>query len=400
MKKKISLLFLVTMFTLLFATAVSAATPSKVTGLKQTSASGTSIKVEWDALLDSGVYYEVSMSTDGINYTVVEDRQSSNYYYENYLNAGKSYYVRVRALYYNYSTGSTYGAYSDVLEVVTAPIEIENVVQTNATTNSLTISWDKVDGATSYIVYRKQNGNNYAIGSTTGTSYTVTGFNNKIEMTSDIYVYPVRSSGSYDAAPSYSKGIYDFNLKLVPTKVQNIHFTYYWASLKEVVMEFDKTVYSDGYVYEVYNYKNKKISSGTASSYSTYLKNITMTSFYKVRVRSYITLNNETIYGEWSDYKMFGQQPKVTIKKSGKGVKLSWKKVKGAKSYTVYVSAKEKSGFKKIKTLKKNTLKVTKFKNKKIKKNKKYYVYVVANTKFGKKTVKTPVSSVYWWKLY
>ena len=219
-------------------------------------------------------------------------------------------------------------------------------------------------------------------------------------MTSDIYVYPVRSSGSYNAAPSYSKGIYDFNLKLVPTKVQNVHFTYYWSSLKEVVMEFDKTVYSDGYVYELYNYKNKKISSGTASSSSTYLKNITTTQFYKVRVRSYVTVNNKTIYGEWSDYKMFGQQPKVNIKKSGKGVKLSWKKVKGAKSYTVYMSTKQKSGYKKIKTLKKNSLKVTKFKNKKLKKNKKYYVYVVANTKFGKTTVKTPKTLTYWWKFY
>ncbi len=130
------------------------------------------------------------------------------------------------------------------------------------------------------------------------------------------------------------------------------------------------------------------------------MKNIKATQFYKVRIRSYVTINNKVLYGAWSDYKIFGQQPKVNIKKAGKGVKLTWKKVKGAKNYTVYMSTKRNSGFKKVKTLKKNSLKITKFKKKKIKRNKTYYVYVVATTKSGKTKIKTPVSSAYWWKLY
>lgn len=383
--------------TMMFAmsVAVMAAEPAKVTGLKQVDASDNSIKVEWEAVLGEDIRYEVSMSKDNVTWDVVDDSRYSNTYYASNLTAGRSYYFKIRAY-----SDSEYGLDSDVFEAVTAPSQIENVVQTGATVSTYTISWSKVDGATSYVVYRKQDGNEYVVGTTTGTSYIVTGFNNKIEMTTDIYVYPVRSSKTFNAAPSYSKGIYKYNLKLVPAKVQNVHFTNYYSSIKEVRMEFDKTIYSEGYVYEVYNSKNKKISSGTASTYGTYLKNITATQFYKVRVRSYVTINNKILYGEWSDYKMFGQQPKVNFKKAGKGVKISWKKVKGAKNYTVYMSTKEKSGYKKIKTLKKNSLKVTKFKKKKIKKNKKYYVYVVANTKMGKQKIKTPVSSTYWFKIY
>lgn len=395
MKRKLSFLFLVAMFTLLFATAVSAATPSKVTGLKQTDAGSSSFKVEWQTVLGQSVYYEVSMSTDGINYIVVEDRQSWNYYNEYYLASGSTYYIKVRAF-----EGSTYGDYSDVLKVVTAPEKVENVVQTGATTSSFTISWDKTAGATSYVVYKKQDNQEYTLGTTTGTSFTVKGLNNKMEVPFNIYVYPVNSSGTYDAIPSYSTGIYSYNLELVPTKVQNVDIQYYWESLNEVKVVFNKTVHSDGYQYQTYNHKGKKLTTGTTTSDYMYLKNIKSNRFYKVRVRSYVVVNNKTIYGAWSDYKVFGFQPKPSVKNLKKGVKISWKKVQGAKNYTVYMSTKEQSGYKKIKTLKKTSLTVTKFKKKSIKKNKTYYYYVVANTKQGKKTVKTKAVNWYSFRKY
>ena len=62
-------------------------------------------------------------------------------------------------------------------------------------------------------------------------------------------------------------------------------------------------------------------------------------------------------------------------KKSSKKVKVSWKKVKGAKKYTVY-RAKSKNGkYKKIGTTKSGS-----YTDKTIKKGKKYYYKVVANT--------------------
>ncbi len=60
------------------------------------------------------------------------------------------------------------------------------------------------------------------------------------------------------------------------------------------------------------------------------------------------------------------------------------------------MSTSKDTGYKKIKTLKKTSLKVTKFKKKKLKKRKQYWFYVVANTKMGKKTVKSKGTLRYW----
>lgn len=86
-------------------------------------------------------------------------------------------------------------------------------------------------------------------------------------------------------------------------------------------------------------------------SYNT-LKNI-KNQFYKLRVRAYVTIDNKNYYGAWSDYTVFALQPKVGLKKSGKKLKITWKKVSGAKNYTVYMSTSKTGGYKKLTTTKK-----------------------------------------------
>ena len=87
----------------------------------------------------------------------------------------------------------------------------------------------------------------------------------------------------------------------------------------------------------------------------------------------------------------------MDLKAGKKTLTASWKKVAGATSYTVYVSTKQKSGYKKVTTTKKESYKITKYGKKKLSSNKKYYVYVVANTKVGKTTYKS--NADYCWYL-
>ena len=193
--------------------------------------------------------------------------------------------------------------------------------------------------------------------------------------------------------------LYSSSLRLVSDKVKNVNIKYYWSSFKEINFAFDACIYADGYEYQVYEMNGKKpVTTGiTSFYYSTTAKNIKENKFYKLRVRAYVNVNGKKLCGAWSDFKGFAFQPKVTIKASGKnGFKVSWKKVKAAKSYTVYMSTSKDTGYKKIKTLKKTSLKVTKFKKKKLKKRKQYWFYVVANTKMGKKTVKSKGTLRYW----
>lgn len=76
--------------------------------------------------------------------------------------------------------------------------------------------------------------------------------------------------------------------------------------------------------------------------------------------------------------------PKIKTKVKGNKVTVSWKKIKGAKGYKVYVSNKKKGKYKVKATIKK--AKKTKC-TIKLKKGKKYFIKVCAYKKVQKKTV-------------
>lgn len=402
MKRLIKSLLTATVLTVMvlaMGVMVSAAdqTPGKVTGVKQTNATNYSVNFSWDAQL-MDCQYDTQISEDGQNWYYVDEEYytSGTTEYVNKLSAGKTYYVRVRGA-IKTSTNDVLGPWSDTVAVVTKPLDLKDLYQTNATTDSITLGWSKVEGATAYQVYEYVNGEYILKGETADTSYTISGLKNT-ETLPAIRVNPIRSAGTYKAIGN-GKMLYSSSLRLVSDKVKNVNIKYFWTSFNEINFAFDASLYSDGYEYQVYDIKGKKpVTTGlTSSYYSTTVKNIKFNRFYKLRVRSYVNVNGKKLYGAWSDFTGFAFQPKVTIKASGKnGFKLSWKKVKNAKSYTVYMSTSKDSGYKKIKTLKKNSLKVTKFKKKNLKKRKQYWFYVVANTKMGKKTVKSKGTLRYW----
>ena len=103
--------------------------------------------------------------------------------------------------------------------------------------------------------------------------------------------------------------------------------------------------------------------------------------------------DNETKCSEWSDIKYFVTQPKVTsIKNNGNSVTVKFKKIAGAKSYTVYARKHNLDGSKgkwsKAKTITSNKITVSKIRKKKVNTNKaEYDICVVANAKVKGKTV-------------
>lgn len=154
------------------------------------------------------------------------------------------------------------------------------------------------------------------------------------------------------------------------------------------------------YEYQIVNTKGKVIKSGLASK-----SGFTLSSFsgYKqvtrIRVRGYYKFYDSAtqLYGPWSGWKNLVPQPIVSTNTKKYGImqngtlKLAWSRVAGAKSYTVYVSAKSgKSGFKKVATVKQKSKKtitttINSFKGAGFKAYKDYYVRVIANTsKYGK----------------
>ena len=129
---------------------------------------------------------------------------------------------------------------------------------------------------------------------------------------------------------------------------------------------------------------------------------IVYSKWHKARVRAYVNINGVKKYGAWSAYSYMGHQPEVISAKqvgSKNQVKVKWDTISGSTGYTVYMSTKKNSGYKKVGTTKKTNLTVSKIGKTKLKKNKTYYVYVLANKKVGKTTYSSPANWTWSFKL-
>lgn len=211
-------------------------------------------------------------------------------------------------------------------------------------------------------------------------------------------------SVKYDYRSSYSDTIYEDlildNETLFTSlgKVKNVKQTKWWYFVLQFQVEWDDQTAADGYQYRVVNSKGKSKAKGTTTSRYLYVEDIVNTQVYTVQVRAYKDIDGERVYSAWSNKCYCFTQPRITKAKVAKNkLTVNWAKVNGATGYDVYVSTKPEKGYKKVKTVGKDTKSITikKFNGNKIKNNKKYYVYVVTRKKVGNTVHKS--GRLYYW---
>ena len=363
----------------------SSTTTTKITGLKQTSDTTQSVKVEWNA---TGKLYTVEWSSDNVKWTSAGITQQTSSTINN-LTAGKKYYVRV------YANADTKTAAT--VEVYTKPsVKPASISQINdkTSTTSTTIQWDKVNGATGYKVEYKPNINS----ATKVTKYVTT---NKIKLTDMlentkyfVYVYAYIGNDTYKAV---SKSKTSLDVKLKPTKVSGLRCDTFYTK-KGACFKVDQINNVNGYHWVVYKYNgsskkyDKKVDEGKCSSNTILTSDkVKVGQFYMVKVCAYTTINNKKVYGKWSNVIYMSGDPKeVTVKNaSTSSQKVSWSSVKRATNYTVYVSKDKNSRGKKICTTTKTNVTCKKYGNSKLKEGTVYYYTIVANMKVGDKTYKS-----------
>ena len=391
---------LMLMFAMLFGVGGSkaeAAPPSgQVSSLKQTEAGKNSVTVTFSALLDNKAEYEIQLS-DSKSGTYKAWKEVSNGEADLYdiPSAGTSYFLRVVPFYEEYISGTgfvkEYGTPSDSIEVVTAPsAKPGNLKHTGSTETSVSLSWSPVDGANGYEVrYKDSSARDDIVIPVADTNVTLSKLGKNSEY--EVDVYPVRKSGAGFAAVG-SDYAHLYGVPVLPGKAQKPACEYYWQNLGEIRADFESMQCSDGFQWEVwtaYQPKDKKVKSkdqGSGAAFISY-KGFKKYSFFKIRVRAYcITGEGKKLSGKWSDWTYFCPQPEIIKLKSTKsGISLKWSTIKGADRYEVYVSTKQKSGFKKCASTKKTSLTVKKFGKSSFKNGKKYYFYVDAYNKAGKK---------------
>lgn len=279
---------------------------------------------------------------------------------------------------------------ADVLVGVTAPNAITSLIQTNATTNSVTVSWSPVGGADGYYVYTVgANGSLTLKGSVSGgatTSYTVGGLAQ--DGVYAIGVSPFKSNGkgfNQYWSPSGKTSFRTASGKISGVKLAASNG---YRKQYQVAWSENGAKYADGFEIMITNKSGKKITTATEENYLSHVfTNAKLRSQpWKVKVRAYVKMENGTkAYGAWSSEKIVVPNAYIkSIKQTSKyssNIKITWGNVAGAKDYTIYRSTSQNGKYKKIKTVKGTSYMTTQSAN-----GKWYYYYVKANgVKVGKK---------------
>lgn len=135
----------------------------------------------------------------------------------------------------------------------------------------------------------------------------------------------------------------------------------------------------------------KKIGTSEGSSYVDNTAVLNKTYFYKVAAGKSANLQNESDFSNLTSVKTSLDKPSIKVAKKGKkSLKVSWKKVDGAKQYEIYRATSKNGKYKKIKTV---SSKKTSYTNSKLKKGKKYYYKIKAVTKVEGKKVSSSFSN-------
>lgn len=308
---------------------------------------------------------------------------------------GSTYYARVKAYKQDHILGDhdeSTALVSESILVCTAPNKPTNLKQTKATKNSITMTWNAVPGATSYQIFIWEDWSYQLVGASNTNSVTIKGLSASSRRS--YYVASVKNVNGYDAVGSKSDDLY---AKTLPKKVTRMAINNLWANIRSCQYKWTTVENADGYQYEVTSLNGKKkYYKKTTTSDNFFGDAYPVGTFTKARVRAYVEINGKKTYGPWSDYEYVACSKKVTGKRSkdGKKITLKWKKVSGVSEYQIYVSTKEKKGYKKAATVssKKTSYTITKYNKKKLKKGQKYYVQLRYVGKNGKKKV---VSNIY-----
>lgn len=280
------------------------------------------------------------------------------------------------------------------------------VKQTDATADSVTISWDTPysNYAESYVVYV---GNSpYQTVSKNTKSLKINGLKQGVAYPVSVLFVNNKKYFYLDVESNSSMFVRTTPEKLEATDVlwdksDKIEFAYVDESL---YLDANNVVckYIDGIEFKAKDVKGKvrktlkKTPRKTVTSYSKAEDLIDSFSFkapsalknkgMQYQVRTYIQLDNgKKIYSDWTSTKVIIPQAKVSKlqKVSSNKIRVSWKKVSGAKNYTIYKTTNSGKSYKKVKTV---SAKTTSYTVSGFKKGKKNGVVIVANkVKVGKK---------------
>ena len=386
-RRNIGLLLMV-MFVLI--TVLPAVSTNAASGLKQIDATKHSAVISFSGG-DSGVSVYISTSPNGMYADWTRHSGVSFGKIEvSGLMDGSTYYVKLRER----------SRMSPPCEIVTVPAgSVVMVRQIDAGKDSITARWNAVSHVNGYSVALLGTGSESLkekFSSRNTVTIKVPDHNNKYA----IRITPVRRGKTFTAEGVALTSKRD--LMAVPGKVKNVSFQKNCLRNHKASFSWEGSSVVSGYECEVSSYDGLRLFTKGTGKTAVTLKNrlLKMNRYYRIRVRGYVSIENGVRYGGWSKKIFFSGGPaKVRLKQSTGILKVSWSKVDGASSYSVYVATsapRKLSVMKRAKTVAGTSCTITKFRGNAISADGTYYVTVVSNKKVGKKIYKSKPTTYYY----
>ncbi|MCC8072848.1 MAG: fibronectin type III domain-containing protein [Clostridiales bacterium] len=222
-------------------------------------------------------------------------------------------------------------------------------------TSAIKIAWNAVENASGYEVYTVSSGTYKLVGTTTSTTYKISSLSS-----GTIYSFAVRAYitdenqnttyGSYSSTFSYCTKPSKVSISSISSAATSLTVKY-----KAVTCGGYEIQYCTDKSFPSGKYTSKTVSSSTTSKKFSDLKSA---KYYYFRVRAYVSVNGEKVYGSWSTVtKQCTKPAKEKISSistpSTTSVKVKWSKVSTATGYQVQYATN--SDF----TKNKKTIKIT-----------------------------------------
>ena len=271
------------------------------------------ISVKWDAIQGAKVY-RVYRKLPGGSWKVLADQITDTAYVDTTVKYGETYCYAVAAC--SGTTRSTYYTSGECIRIEQPKLTVSNY------TTGIKTSWNAVDYAESYNVYRKVSGGSWKlISNVTGTDYL-----DKTAEEGVTYSYRVRSKNG-ETLSSNKRSVSIQRLAKPDVTVSNI---YEGVSVKWSQVEGAES-------YRVY----RKVPGGSWKALKTGLTALSYTdttaqsaATYQYAVRSYNSTGGSAYASSIQIIRL--EQPEATAANKNKGVQITWNEVEGAESYRVY----------------------------------------------------------------
>lgn len=277
-------------------------TSIKTTGVKASaeSASGP-VKLSWSEAADDVTGYRVyRYDPEQEKYVYLKSTKNRSYTDEN-VSSGKTYQYKVRC-YWTIGGTNYYGNYSSVVSVTTPPAKVSGVSTAVRSSTYLTLSWDKVSGASGYRIYKyNTSSKSYekvtTISKGSTVSYKITGLTVATE-----YQFKVRAYKKTDTGTLWGSSSSAYKDCTKPAQTKNLKAA---TKSSAVTLTWSKVASAGGYRIYRYNSKTKKYEKiATVKGNKTFSYKDTKLkkgSTMKYKVRAYKTYNGTNYYGAYSE---------------------------------------------------------------------------------------------------